>query len=120
MNTTSPPEFKAVPTSDDLSRVARDMRFHPVAVENPKTLSREQIEQFNREGYIKGIRIFSAEEIAEHRRYFDDLLAKVLAEGRDSYSISTAHLKYGRVYDLLTNPRIVAAVKDILGENVVA
>ena len=46
-------------------------------------------------------------------------LAKELAAGGDSYSISTAHLKYGRVYDILTEPRIVAVVKDILGENVV-
>ena len=29
-------------------------------------------------------------------------------------------LKYGRVYDLLTHPRIVALVKDLLGENVIA
>jgi ectoine hydroxylase-related dioxygenase (phytanoyl-CoA dioxygenase family) len=28
-------------------------------------------------------------------------------------------LKYGRVWDLLTSPRIVAVVKDILGENVI-
>jgi hypothetical protein len=43
----------------------------------------------------------------------------VLASGQDSYSIKTAHLLYGRVYDLLTNPRIVAHVTDLLGENVI-
>jgi ectoine hydroxylase-related dioxygenase (phytanoyl-CoA dioxygenase family) len=57
--------------------------------------------------------------MAEHRQYFDELLARVLAEGGDSYSISTAHLKYGKVYDLLANPKIVAYVADLLGENVV-
>ena len=41
-------------------------------------------------------------------------------EVRRSYSISSAHLRYGRVYDILTHPRIVAYVRDILGENVVA
>src|SRR5439155_7616126 len=81
--------------------------------------SREQIDEFNRDGYLKGIRIFSDAEMAEHRRYFDELLARVLATGRDSYSISTAHLKYGPVHDLLTNPRIVAYVRDLLGDNVV-
>lgn len=113
-------EFKAVPTSDDLSQVTRDLRFHPSPVTAPKTLTREQVAQFNRDGYLKGIRIFSSEEMAGHRSDFDALLAKVLAAGKDSYSISTAHLKYAKVYDLLTNPRIVAVVKDLLGENVVA
>ena len=42
-----------------------------------------------------------------------------MAAGGDSYSISTAHRKYARVYDLLTDPRIVACVRDILGEDVV-
>ena len=43
----------------------------------------------------------------------------MLAAGQDSYSIKTAHLLYGRVYDLLTDGRIVVYVKDLLGENVV-
>src|SRR5439155_13695044 len=63
--------------------------------------------------------VFSTEEADANRRYFDELLARVLAAGGDSYSISTAHLKYGRVYDLLTEPRIVALVRDLLGEDVV-
>ncbi len=63
--------------------------------------------------------MFSAAEIADIRAYFDELLAKVVAAGGDSYSISTAHMKYGRVWDILTNPRIVAYVKDLLGEDVI-
>ncbi len=55
----------------------------------------------------------------EHRKYFDDLLDRVMAAGGDSYSISTAHLSYGKVYDLITHPRIVACVKDILGDEVI-
>lgn len=98
----------------------RDLRFHPSTVENPKVLRAEQIAAFNRDGYLTGIRIFSRQEMAEIRRYFDQLLARTLASGGDSYSISTAHLRYGRVYDLLTHPRIVACIKDLLGENVIA
>jgi hypothetical protein len=58
--------------------------------------------------------------IADLRAYFDQLLAKYLAEGKDSYSISSAHLRHSRVWDVLTNPRIVAIVSDLLGPNVVA
>jgi non-haem Fe2+, alpha-ketoglutarate-dependent halogenase len=118
MNTTSTPNF--IPGTEELSTVQRDLRFHPSATEHPTTFSREQIAAFNRDGYLAGIRIFDEEEITGIRRYFDELLAKTLAAGGDSYSISTAHLRYGRVYDILTHPRIVARITDLLGENVIA
>jgi non-haem Fe2+, alpha-ketoglutarate-dependent halogenase len=117
---TRPAEFKMIPGQDEVSRMDRDLRFHPVENETPRTLSTAQIEKFNRDGYLKGIRIFNESESHENRRYFDYLLTRVLAAGGNSYSISTAHLKYGRVYDLLTDRRIVARVRDLLGENVVA
>jgi chlorinating enzyme len=113
-------DFKMIPGQTELDQIERDLRFYPAVNDNPRTLSRDQIAQFNRDGYIRGIRIFSASEIAAIREYFDDLLARTIAAGGDSYSISTAHAKHGRVYDILTDRRIVACVKDLLGENVVA
>ncbi len=113
-------DFKMIPGQSELDTIERDLRFHPVINDAPLTLSREQIDRFNRDGYIRPIRIFDAAEIGEIRTYFDRLLARTLAAGGDSYSISTAHAKYGRVYDILTNRRIVACVKDLLGEDVVA
>jgi hypothetical protein len=118
MNSPSTPSF--IPTTEDLSKVERDLRFHPSTTTRPKVLTPEQIEAFNRDGYLAGLRIFDTDEIADIRRYFDDLLAKTLAAGGDSYSISTAHLGHGRVYDILTDPRVVSRIKDLLGENVVA
>jgi hypothetical protein len=114
------PKFAITPDADKLQAVARDLRFHPSPITAPAALTREQVETFNRDGFLKGIRLFSDEEIAGHRRYFDGLLTRVLAAGGTSYSISTAHLRYGPVYDLLTHPRVVAVVKDLLGEDVVA
>ncbi|MBO0801321.1 MAG: phytanoyl-CoA dioxygenase family protein [Blastocatellia bacterium] len=112
-------DFKMIPTSEELNAVERDLRFHPCENKNPQWLTAAQIAAFNRDGYLSGIRIFSEDEIAEHRRQFDAILAVVLAAGGSSYSISTAHLKYGVVYDLLIHPSIVARVKDLLGENVI-
>lgn len=118
MNASTTPTF--IPSTQELSNLKRDLRFHPSTTENPSSLIKEQIDAFNRDGYLAGIRIFDEEEITDIRRYFDQLLAKTLAAGGDSYSISTAHLRYGRVYDILTHPRIVARIKDLLGENVIA
>jgi hypothetical protein len=112
-------EFQVTPGQDELGRMQRDLRFHPVTNPAPAVLTSAQVEQFNRDGYVRGLKIFSPAEIGEIRGYFDALLAKVLAAGGDSYSISTAHAKYGRVFDLLRHPRIVACVRDLLGENVI-
>jgi non-haem Fe2+, alpha-ketoglutarate-dependent halogenase len=112
--------FKAVPTQEDLAALDRDLRFHPVVNPRSTILTPPKIEQFNRDGYLKPYRIFDRNEVDDLRAYFDDVLAKVLAAGGSSYSISTAHAKYGRVFDVLTHPRIVALVNDLLGENVIA
>ena len=118
MSTSTTPKF--VPTTEELGTVERDLRFHPSTAEHPRILTREQIAAFNRDGYLAGIRIFDDDEISSIRQYFDELLAKTIAAGGDSYSISTAHLRYGRVYDILTEPRIVGRIKDLLGEDVIA
>ena len=110
---------KFIPTTGELSKLERDLRFHPSTTQDPGTLTRSQIAAFNRDGYLKGIRIFDDAEIAGIRGYFDDLLARTIAAGGDSYSISTAHLRYGRVFDLLTDSRIVARVTDLIGENAI-
>jgi non-heme Fe2+,alpha-ketoglutarate-dependent halogenase len=113
------PIFRITPTREELSAVERELRFHPCENANPRRLTSAEIAAFNRDGYLRGFRIFSEDEIAEHRRYFDAILAGVLAEGGSSYSISTAHLRYAGVYDLLMHPSIVAYVKDLLGENII-
>ena len=116
-----PTTFNAIPGQDELASVTRDLSFHPSPIPRaPEVLGHAQIDRFNREGYLMPFRIFSESEIAELRSYFDGLLAKYLAEGKDSYSISSAHLRHGRVWDVLTNPRIVAIVSDLLGPSVVA
>lgn len=112
-------DFKMIPDDAELAATERDLRFYPAEPSRAATLSSEQVSGFNETGYIRPISIFTDDEITDIRNYFDALLERVIAEGGDSYSISTAHLKYGRVYDLLTEPRIVACVKDVLGEDVV-
>lgn len=116
----SPPRFQITPDDNELESLPRDLRFHPAVASAPKTLTGAQLESYNRDGYIKPIDVFSGEEIADIRQYFDRILAQTLAAGGNSYSISTAHMKYGRVYDMLTHPKIVDCVADLLGDDVIA
>ncbi len=113
-------QFSVLPSTEDLNSMERDLRFHDVINSDPKTLTAEQVGQFNQDGFLRPLDVYSRSEIEGVRSYFDDLLQRVIAEGGNSYSISSAHLKYGPVYDILTNPKIVAYVSDLLGENVIA
>lgn len=116
----APTAFNAIPGQDELGDVERDLSFHPSVNDSPKVLTAEQIARFNRDGYLMPFRFFSEAEANDLRSYFDRLLARYAAEGKDSYSISSAHLRHGRVWDVLTNPKIVAVVRDLLGPSVVA
>jgi non-haem Fe2+, alpha-ketoglutarate-dependent halogenase len=112
-------KFNAVPDQSELEQMDRDLRFYPSQVADPDTLTHSQVEQYNRDGYVRNLLAFPASEADEIRRYFDGLLERTISAGGDSYSISSAHLMYGPVYDLLREPRIVAFVKDILGKDVI-
>ena len=112
--------FKTIPDESDIAGVERDLQFYPSDTGREfSVLDAAQVGGFNEGGFVKGVRIFDEAEADELRRYFDALLARVSASGGDSYSISSAHLSYGRVYDLLTHRRIVAAVSDLLGDDVI-
>ena len=68
MSNSASPKF--IPTTEELNRLERELRFHPSTVENPRTLTADQVAAFNRDGYLKGIRIFNEEEIAGIRAVF--------------------------------------------------
>ncbi len=112
-------DFAIIPTQEELDQIDRKLRFFPVDNPAPKTLTAEQIADYNRDGYLKAFRVYSAAEIIAIRGEFDKLLAQYEAEGKDSYSISSAHLKHGVAWDILTEPRIVDYVRDLLGDDVV-
>ena len=112
-------KFSMIPTDDELASLERDLSFHPSSVSDGLVLKAEQVEHFNDRGYVAPLEIFDESEIRDIREYFDHLLDQVTAAGGDSYSISSAHLKHGRVYDILTDQRIIDPVSDLLGENVI-
>ncbi len=115
----TPRKFAITPELDEIERLDRLIAFHPARATAPEILSPRQIAEYNANGYLSGFRIFSDLEIRDIRSRFDMLLAEVTAAGGDSYSISSAHLKYADAYDLLTDKRIVSYVGDLLGENVI-
>ena len=113
-------EFKVIPADSELETLKRNLTFHPADAARAKTLTVAQIECYNKDGYIRPLDVYSADQILGIRQYFDRLLEKTISAGGNSYSISTAHMKYGGVYDILTNSRIVQYVSELLGDDVIA
>jgi len=97
----------------------RVRKFFPLGIENPTHLTPKQIQQYNEKGYICPLDVFSADEIAVHRAYFDDLLPKALAAGWNSYEITNWHKSCAGIWDLVNSSRILDYVQDLLGETLI-
>lgn len=108
------------PTFEQLSQLPREVGFVPSENSDPSHLSMDQIKHYNEHGYVMPFDALDANEILELRAFFDGVLAAFIELGRDSYSISTAHLRFAKIYELVKHPAIVGPVSDLLGRDVVA
>lgn len=102
-----------------LPGLERDLSFQAVHNASPRTLSGVQIREYNERGFVFPLDVFSADESAAHRAYFDELLSRALDKGWSSYSINGWHRHCGPIWDLVTEPRILDAVEDLLGPDLV-
>jgi len=95
----------------------RALRFFPADADAARTLTGPQVDRFNRDGFLSGLRAFDEREISEIRAYFDDLLDAVLGadDRRNAYSINAYHLVCAGIYDLLLTPILLDYGEDILG-----
>ena len=107
------------PSPNQLAELPRQMKFFPSVNANPKTLSPEQVRQYNEQGYLMPFNGLDRDEAREIRAFFDGVLAAYIELCKSSYSINTAHLRFARIYQLVQHPRILDAVSDLLGPNVV-
>ena len=101
-----PPELEAEKT----------VGFSPVVNPAPRALSQEQIEHYNEHGFIPRIQgVFSAAEAVEHREFYDRALQECRRRGRDENAINGYHSKLRTIYELATDPRLLAIVEDLMG-----
>ncbi|TWU15673.1 phytanoyl-CoA dioxygenase family protein [Allorhodopirellula heiligendammensis] len=107
------------PTPAQLAALPREVGFVPAVNAHPQTLSPAQIDGYNDLGFLMPLDGLQVDEVRELRAFFDGVLAAFIELGRTSYSINTAHLRFARIYQLVQHPRIVAAVADLLGPNIV-
>jgi len=107
------------PITDAMPDLKRELRFFPVQNNRPRKLTPEQIQRFNEKGYISPLDVFMEEEAPANRAYFDDLMAQAAAKGWNNYSINGWHTRCRGIYDMVTDARILDAVEDLLGPDLI-
>lgn len=110
----------------DTQKDSRDLSFVPVRNAAPKRLTAEQIETYNREGFVKPLTAFTGKAVEANRAYFDRLLGMldggpggVGARFGGAYAINCYQARCRGIYDLCMNPTILDHVEDIVGPNVI-
>lgn len=106
---------------DPIDAPGRDLRFHPADPARARTLSPEQVEHYNTEGFVAPLEVFDEAKATEVRTYIDGLLDAVVSadDRRNSYSINSYHHVCAGLWDIVTDGRVVDLVADILGPNIV-
>jgi len=82
----------------------------------PKMLSDAQVEQYHRDGYVHPFRVVSTAEARNIRDRIEKFEADVGDEAQKFLSFK-AHMPFKMLTDLVRHPRILDAVEDVLGPN---
>ena len=83
----------------------------------PKVLSEDAIEQYHREGYFFPVRILDDEGVATNRRRLEDFETR---QGKpvEGAQRSKSHLLFKWVDDLMRNSKLLDAVEDLIGGDI--
>jgi hypothetical protein len=100
----------------------RDLSFIPVINDSPKSLTVDQIDSYNENGYLKPLEIFSDQEVIKNREFFDNLLTRLNNNngGDAAYSINGYHVRCEAIWDIVIDPRILDCVEDLIGPDIIA
>ena len=82
-----------------------------------KLLTAAQVEQYERDGIVFPVPVLTPEETAHFRGAFEELVARL--GGRPvAQALSHTHAYFRWAYDLATHPRVLDAVEDLMGPDI--
>jgi non-haem Fe2+, alpha-ketoglutarate-dependent halogenase len=83
----------------------------------PKLLTEDQIRAYHRDGCVFPIPLLGPAEAAEIRGKFEALETTIGGEAQQRYRIK-AHLPFPWLNDLIRHPRLLDAIEDLMGRNI--
>ena len=111
-------------SEDDLfnKTVKSELSFKPVINKTPKYLTIEQIDFYNKNGYLKPLQIFTRMEVIKNREFFDQLLNEFNENEHNNaaYSINGYHVRCEEIWNIVMNPKILDCVEDLIGPDIIA
>jgi hypothetical protein len=84
----------------------------------PKVLTQEQIDRYGRDGAVAPVFLMSEQEIGHYLRKFDELEATIGGEAQARYRMK-AHLPFPWLCELVRQPRLLDAIEDVIGPDVI-
>jgi len=103
-----------------MSNQKRELNFKAVENTAPKTLSPEQIREFNEKGFLFPLDALDPTEAKSHLEFVNHLMKETHERGGNGYTINCKHEFLKTLYDLCLHPKILAVVRDLLGEEFLA
>ena len=94
-----------------------DLSFTPVTNPSPTKLTPDEIEQYNRLGYVRPFDAYSSAEADRLRAYFDKLMGDNGPDG--AFGINCYQARLAGIWDIATEDRILDYVEDIVGPNII-
>ena len=82
-----------------------------------KKLSAEQVEFYNSNGFLGPVDLLSLDEAAELRRHIEEIEAKLSLKMMSRFRIK-AHLPFPFLCDLVSHPKLLDAVEDLIGPDI--
>ena len=83
----------------------------------PKHLTEAQVEQFRHDGFVFPMSAISAEEAAECRACLEDYERRTGQSAQESLTLKS-HMPFGLFSRLIRNQRVLDAVEDLIGPNI--
>ncbi|MSS70799.1 MAG: hypothetical protein EXS64_04835 [Candidatus Latescibacteria bacterium] len=92
-----------------------DLTFQPVVCENPSRFTREQIDQYNAQGYITRVPLFEGEVLQRVQDFFRRSKKELT-----TYDMFTSlHHLNPDLHDIVVNQTLTEHLKDLLGPDIV-
>ena len=84
----------------------------------PKALSREEVRQFHRQGYLGPFTAMSVEEMTSVRRRIEDEVLSTTGWNAKN-PLQSRHLDHRFVHDVITAPEILGRLRGLIGDDIV-
>lgn len=83
----------------------------------PRVLTQEQVDAYRRDGFLFPVRVVDRGSAGELRRKLEEVERTIGGEIQQRYRIK-AHLPFPWLNDLIRHPRMLDAVEDVIGPNI--